>query len=149
MPTYNTIKVKKYSDIIEELVASAAITPGFLIEVDSAEKVKPNGNAAGAAQPIWALENELEGQEITDDYAVDDPVQCWFTNHGDIVYAVLADGETIAIGNELESAGDGRLQKYTSGTKVAVALEAKDLSASSAAESSGITGPQRLLVRSL
>ena len=95
MPTYNTIKVKKYSDVIEELVASAAITPGFLIEVDSAEKVKPNGNAAGAAQPIWALENELEGEEITDDFAVDDPVQCWFTNHGDMVYASNEDRQCV------------------------------------------------------
>jgi len=53
---------------------------------------------------------------------------------GEIVNAILKDGETIVIGDSLESGGDGTLQKYTAGTVVGIAEEALDLSGSSGEE---------------
>jgi len=137
----NTIKVKKYSDVIEEYVAAAGITPGMLLEMTSAGKVQVHSSASELAEKMFALEDELQGKGITDAYAADDPVQCWLPGRGDQVYALLADGETAAVGDFLESAGNGALKKYvrTSASEaeypesiVGVALEAVAASGSMA-----------------
>ena len=158
---YNTIKVKKYSDVIEEMVASAAITPGMLLIIESTGKVKAHNQADKDAFPIFALEDELQGKGIDDAYAANDPVQCWIPYRGDIVNAILADGENVNIGDPLTSDGYGRLKKHVTDTGastvpwtvypeqiVGYAAEALDLSGSSGAEVSGPLGyHKRLLVR--
>ena len=157
----NTIKVKKYSDVIEEKVASGVITPGMLLIIDNADKVKAHNAVDKDATPIFALENELLGKGINDAYAIGEPVQCWIPYRGDIVNAILADGENVAIGDALTSSGTGMLKKHVldagaSGTPwgvyplqiVAYATEALDLSGSSGEETSGALGyHKRLLVR--
>ena len=158
---YNTIKVKKYSDVIEEMVASAAVTPGMLLIIESTGKVKAHNQADKDAFPIFALEDELQGKGIDDAYAANDPVQCWIPYRGDIVNAILADGEKVDIGDPLTSDGYGRLKKHVTDTGssavpwtvypeqiVGYAAEALDLSGSSGAEVSGPLGyHKRLLVR--
>lgn len=158
---YNTIKVKKYSDVIEEKVASAAITPGMLLIIESTGKVKAHDQADKDVFPIFALEDELQGKGIDDAYAANDPVQCWIPYRGDIVNAILADGQKVVIGDPLTSDGYGRLKKHVTDTGastvpwtvypeqiVGYAAEALDLSGSSGAEVSGPLGyHKRLLVR--
>lgn len=130
----NTIKVKKYSDHIEEIDAGGTITPGMLVNEGSAGTVAAHGTAAGNVIPRFALEDGLQGKEITDNYVSGDKVQVWTPYRGDQVYALLADGQNVAIGAMLESAGDGTLRAWTSSTNprsiVAEAVEALDLSAS-------------------
>lgn len=109
---YNTIKVKKYSNVIEEFVANAAITPGMLVEVMSTGKLRKHATALGNAFPMFALEDELQGKGINDNYAAGDQVQVWIPGRGDIVNALLRDEENIAIGDFLESDGEGKLRKY-------------------------------------
>lgn len=165
---YNTIKLKKYTDIINEYQAAAAITPGMLLELTTAGKVQAHSSAGGNALPYIALENELEGEGIDDAYAADDQVQVWVGTRGEEAYMILADGENVSIGNYLESNGAGYLQKHTEDTEswesgsqqegrsitiysqqiVAQALEALDLSDSSGGESSGALGyNKRIKVR--
>lgn len=137
----NTIKLKKYVDIIEERNAVAAITPGMLIELTSADKYQAHSSAGGNASPTTvALEDELQGNGIDDNYAADNPVQAWIPQRGEQAYMILADGESVVIGDELESNGDGNLRKLTSGTPIAASLETIDLSDSSGGESSGALG---------
>jgi hypothetical protein len=162
---YNTVKIKKYLDVIVEYVAAATITPGMLLEITSAGKVQAHSSAGqNVLGHIVALEDELQGNGIDDDYSADDPVQCWVTQRGEVAYMLLEDGEDVSIGDALESAGDGRLQKYVADTEtlgadssgnittiytnqiVAVALEAVDLSGSSGEESSALMGHQRIKV---
>lgn len=156
---YNTIKVKKYSDIIEEYTATAvAITPGYLLEITSAGLVQAHATAQGNVLPMFALEDELQGNPITTNYAASAKIQCWIPGRGDIVYALLKDGETVVIGDFLESAGNGQLQKHVADVEsfesneagsitvypnaiVGQALEAVDLSASAN------TAAGRILVR--
>lgn len=162
---YNTIKIKKYSDVIEEYVAVAAVTPGMLIELTSAGKVQAHSSAGGDVLPMFALENDLEGEGVNDEFAADDRIQCWIPYRGDIVYAILADGENASIGSFLESNGAGLLRVLQPDTEsyesnvagsitvypnkiVGVALEAVDISDSSGGESSGDLGyDKRILVR--
>lgn len=137
----NTIKLKNYSDIFEEKAAVAAITPGMLIEKTSADKVQAHATAGGNPGPIRvAIEDELQGNGIDDAYATDDRVNIWIPQSGNQAYLILADGQNVAIGDKLESNGDGYVRKFTSGTIIAEADEAIDLSDSSGGESSGALG---------
>lgn len=152
---YNTIKLKKYLDIIEEYKAHEVITPGELLELNSDKEVLPHATAGGNVLAMFALEDELQGKDIDDDYVTGDQVQVWVTVRGEEVYAILKDGENVSIGDFLESAGDGLLQKHTkdiveggsslesmpdttiyTNQIVAIALQALDLSTSSGEASS-------------
>jgi hypothetical protein len=145
----HTIKIKKYADIIEEWIANAAITPGHLVEVinsSGSPKVRVHATAGGNAIPMFALEDELQGNGIDTAYAATAPVQVWVAGRGDEVYALLANGQTVVVGDFLESAGDGTLQKHATDSAgvgtlslqiVAIALENVDMSDSSGADPSG------------
>jgi len=163
MSDYNTIKLKKYADVIEEIKSTAvAIIPGMLLELDStAGYVKAHATAGGNAMPMFALEDESQGKEITDSYVISSLIQVWFPGRGDQVYAILADGNEVEIGSFLESDGNGFLQlhavdtassqeAFTSYTNqiVAVSLEHKDTSgASTVSSESPIVLAKRLRVR--
>jgi hypothetical protein len=160
-----TIKLKAYGDIHNEYDANAAITPGMLIELMITNKVRAHSSAGNNALPMFALENDLQGNDIDDAYSEDDKVQCWIPRRGDEVFAILADGENVAIGQFGDSNGDGYLRRHVveeetwavseAGTVlvrplqiVCIFLEAKDLSGSSGAESSGATAyNKRIKVR--
>ena len=149
-----TIKLKNYSDVNEEYVAAAAIIPGELIQLNSSGTVEVHDVAGGNLLHMFAVEDELQGKGIDDAYAADDKVQCWIPTRGDEVYAILADGEDVAIGDFLESNGSGELQKHTPDSMyyesadsdtsitaytnqiVGISLEDIDLSGSSGEESS-------------
>lgn len=130
----NTIKLKKYLDIIEEYTATnAAITPGALLELTSVGLVKAHSDAGGVALPMFALEDELQGKEINDNYAANDKIQVWVAVRGEIVFANIADNEDVSIGDYLVSAGDGTLRVVSSGdgsVYVGQAVAALDRSAS-------------------
>ena len=139
------------------LYAAAAITPGMLVELTSAGKVQAHSTAGGNAQRMFAFEDELQGKGINDAYATDDKVQVWVCRPGDQVYAILPDGQNIAVGDLLESAGDGMLQAHSPASEglefpegvIGVALEAVDLSDSSGAESSGPLGYDKRIFRKI
>lgn len=145
--SYRTIKLKKYLDIVEEYAAHEAMYPGTLVELISTDKVRKHATAQGNVLPMFALEDELQGNGIDDAFAANDKVQVFVPQRGEMVYAILKDGENVAIGDFLESAGGGLLQKHVAdtwasnntgtiyaGSIVAQAIEALDLSGSSGTE---------------
>lgn len=144
---YNTIKIKKYLDVIVEYTATAvAITPGYLLELTSAGLVQAHSTVEGTVLPMFALEDELQGEAITDAYDASAKIQVWVAVRGEIVYALVNDGEDIAIGDFLTSAGNGKLQATTGSSAtlseypqsiVGVALDAVDMSDSAKADPSG------------
>jgi hypothetical protein len=142
----HTIKLKNYVNIFNEYVASAAITPGHLIELLSTGKVQSHSTAGGRAAKLFALEDELQGNGIADAYVADYPVQCWSPVPGDEVNALLKNGEHAYIGSFLESAGDGTLQVHVADSGsvtnvglqiVGVAIEEVDMTDSSGADPTG------------
>jgi len=162
--SYNTIKLKKYLDIVEEYPANAAIYPGMLIELMSTGYVRAHATAGGNVLPMVALEDELQGKGIDDAFAQYDRVQCWIPQRGEIAYMILADGENASIGDFLESNGAGYLQVHVADTEsfesaeageitvyplqiVAIALEALDRSGSDEDSSSPLGGDKRIKVR--
>jgi hypothetical protein len=156
---YETIKIKKYSDVIEEFTAAAALSPGMLVEqTPGAATVRKHATAGGNAIPMFALEDELQGKGIGNAYATGDKVQVWIAGRGDIVYARIADEQHIEIGDFLESDGLGSLREcvpphgdsstdIVSMPIVAVALDHADLSGLSTTDSSERPSEQYIRVR--
>ena len=140
----NTIKLKNFSDVNEEIVAAGTIYPGMLLERTSSDTVQAHSTAGGNAVQMFAFEDELQGKTIDQAYAATDPVQVWFPGRGDWVYAILADDQEVSVGDYLESDGNGYLQKHAADASnapnvtnqiVAKALEAVDTLNSSAQSS--------------
>jgi len=126
----NTIKLKKYLDVIEEYTATAvAITPGMLLELTSADQVQAHSTEGGIVLPMFALEDELQGKGIDDNYAVSAKIQVWVAVRGEQVFANIADSEEVNIGDFLISAGNGKLKvaDSTDTEVVGVALEDLDM----------------------
>lgn len=127
----NTIQLAGQGTLINTVHASAAITPGMLIERhnSSGEKFRAHSTAAGFANVIFALDQGEMNKGIADAYAAGDLVKALKPWPGSIIYALIASGENITVSNFLESAGDGTLKVYGSGVRVAQALESVDNSA--------------------
>jgi len=144
---YKTIPIKCFVPVRDEAIANAAITPGHLIELMSTGKVKVHATAGGPVKgAFFAVEDELQGNEIGTAYSSGDLVQYNHFRAGDRVYALLANGNNVAIGDLLESAGDGTLQKWIADNSAApnqnnqivgIARSALDTSGSSGADPSG------------
>lgn len=98
--------------VAKEAVANAAITPGHLIERMSTGKVRKHSTAGGPAMAMFAREEEYVGGGIDTAYASSDQVPFYVCRRGDEVYALLpASAPAVAIGDYLESNGDGTLRK--------------------------------------
>ena len=158
--SYNTIKIKKYSDNIEEYAADAAIVPGSLLELNSTNEVKVHATSGRNVGPkMFALEDELQGKGIDDAYAAGDKVQVWLPAPGDVVLGILADGQSVSIGSLLESNGAGYLIAHTpdAGSQdsiyqdaiVGTSLEDMDASADSSGQDvgGGLGANKRIKVR--
>ena len=133
--TPNTITLKG-NGIRKEGVASGTITPGYLVEFGGANDLQAHSTAAANARKAFAVENELLGNGIDDDYTVGEQVHYAVFGTGEEVYALVAAAATaVTKGAALESAGDGTLRILTTDTAtddtqrdsvVAYALEAVD-----------------------
>ena len=126
----------------EEARAADTISPGMLIELDSSGEVVPHSTEGGYAERTFAEVDALQGNTLDTDYSDDDLVMINVEQPGNDVQAFLYVGESVAIGDELISNGDGTLianGSEASGVTVkqiiAIAREAKDLTVSGAATS--------------
>jgi len=144
--------VLKGHGIRNEALANAAITPGHLVELMTTGKIRVHATAGGNAAALFAVEDDLQGKTIDDAYAANAIAQYDALYPGCEVQARIANGQNVAIGNFLESAGDGTLQVHTADVDannssanftvntnqiVAVAMEACNMSGSSAVDPSG------------
>lgn len=116
MAKYKTIKVKKYSDVIEEFVAAGDITPGMVVKLTADGEVEPGGSAL----IMVALEDELQGKGIDDAYVAGDPVQVWIPYRGDIFNGI---GSGLTVGAFVEAGTDGRLVAHNAGVVVGQVVE--------------------------
>lgn len=130
----------KGGGIRSEALASVITKPGHLLVEDSNGKVKPHISSGQTAAKIFAVEDDLQGNSIDTSYAVGALVQYDHAQPGDEVWAFLKDGENVAIGDFLQSGGNGELIVYAAGSAlvveypgsiVAYAKEALDMSDSS------------------
>ncbi len=107
-----SVIIKNYLKVFEEFVAQTTITPGHLLKIRTDGEVQPTDVDNATVLPLFATEDELQGKSITETYSANDIVQCWIPQRGDIVYAILQNGQNVAIGEYLVSNGGGTLKKY-------------------------------------
>ena len=115
----------------EDGVASGTIKPGQL--VDGVGTIIVHGTAGGNTPRAFALERSELGTGIdasypgipalTETYATSDTVKVGVFHPGQRVTARIASGQNISINDKLESAGNGTLRKYNSGTILGRSLE--------------------------
>lgn len=118
----------------EEALASGTVKPGMLLALTSAGAVIAHATEGGFAERAFAVEDALQGNTVDDSYADGELVSFNLVEPGAEVYAWVYAGESIVIGDELVSKGNGMLIEATSVTSgvtveqvVAIALEAADL----------------------
>ena len=118
MAKYKTIKVKKYSDVIEEFVVAEekTIAPGMVVKLTANGEVEPGGSAL----LMVALEDELQGKGIDDAYVAGDPVQVWIHYRGDIFNGI---GSGLTVGTFVEADTDGKLVTHSTGVVVGQVVE--------------------------
>ncbi len=93
--------------IRKEGIAAGVITPGHLIQGPAGDLVV-HANATDTAMKNFAVENEVVGGGIDDDYADNDTVLYAAMPPGSIVYAIAGTGGVTAE-DFVDSLGDGRL----------------------------------------
>lgn len=108
---FKTITLKGEGVAVEAL-AAGTITPGMLIEWTSSTKFVAHNSAGENASPMFAIENQLEGEGISDNYSAGERVFARIFRPGDEVYAVCAASQTLAVGDLVESNGAGALQAH-------------------------------------
>lgn len=128
----NTIIGKEYGHNRDEKLAGGTITPGMLVSRTSADTVIAHAVAGGPVNVLIAIEDENQGNDIDDNYTNGALVKLWKPLPGDQAYLLVDDetGSDIAIGDFVESDGEGRVRKSTDNSAqgstfpVGVALEA-------------------------
>jgi len=126
----DTILIKGDSWVTHEADAAVILTPGEFVTFDSSgDFALP---AAGDTLKMIVIEDDLQGKEISDDYAATNNTRAVVPQPGSIVRAILTDGQNVPIGRELELDGNGTLITIGSNDAIAIALQAVDASDSAA-----------------
>jgi len=126
-PKTITLKINGVAPIRKEAVAAGTIKPGYIVDRDSANKFAARSSADLAGPTYIAVENDVIGDGIDDDYSAGDQVQVNVFRPGDEVFMLVAAGHAaIALGDLLQSADDGTVKALASGVNAFRALEAVD-----------------------
>jgi hypothetical protein len=114
MATYNSVLVQSNGVTPrKEAKAHTAIRPGMLIKRNSDGEIQRHSTAGGKAAKLFAVEDVLQGKGIDDWYAANQRTFFIVAQRGDEVWALATHDVTLAVGDYVESAGDGCLRKYT------------------------------------
>jgi len=135
--------ILKGDPVIKEYTLSGNITPGMLGMIDTDGKAKVHATANGTAAAMFALEDELQGNDIDTAYSSGAIGRFALCRPGDEVYAIMGSLDSIDEGQYLVSNGDGCLQiaptidsasdLVQAGSIVARALEALTFTSGAAA----------------
>lgn len=115
------IALKGQPILNEDGVAGEAITPGHLVK--GVDTILKHATAGGVAMKNFAMERDEMGKTIDDAYAINDTVKVGSFHAGMRVNALIASGQNITKDDFMESAGNGTLRKFASGTILGRALE--------------------------
>jgi len=87
----------------------AGIYPGMLLKRDADGDVTMHDAAGGRCEAMFAEEDALQGKTVDDVYTVDNLCMVILPMVGCEVNALIQDGQDVAIGDAMVSAGDGTL----------------------------------------
>ena len=97
---------------IKEALSAGAITPGHLIELNSAGDAVVHNSAGAPTRKLFALENVATAKTISDAYVDNETVRYLEAKRGDVVYGWLINGsgqDVTANSSRLVSDGSGNV----------------------------------------
>lgn len=111
--------VGKEFSIMKEGIVGGTLTPGMLVALNSAGKWVAHPTEGGDGLRAFVVEADYNGKGIDDNFAANDWAQVWLVPAGAEVNTLVAAGAgAIAVGDWLESAGDGTVQKATAASQL-------------------------------
>lgn len=122
----NTIFLGGDRTIINDKATAEAITPGMCVELyNNGGIIRYRKASAALAGALIATEASMLNKGVDDAYAAGDLIEVSALKKGATAWALIASGQNIAAGNQLEHAGDGTLRILASGVPVFTAQENK------------------------
>ena len=126
----NTVLLSNGADdpvpIINDLVASEAVTPGMLVERFQASagvaKFRKHSTAAGATAKLVALNQSMLNRGVDTAYAIGDLMEVAVMRPGSTAWMLIGSGVSVVAGAKLESAGNGLLRALTGANPLFTAL---------------------------
>ncbi len=107
--------------VLEEFAASAAITPGMFLDIDSGE-LRPSAVTTAVARVV-ALEREELGDDFDVAYASGDQVKAAWCGPETLINALIPSGQNLLAGALLECNAAGLLVAVSSGIPIAMSME--------------------------
>jgi len=138
MSTLRVVRVR--TDVpITEAEASVVVMPGMMVEPVAGGTFVPHSTDGSAHPKMFAVENDLIGRTIDDEYAIGERMILISPRQGDRVLVLLENGEEVEFGTPVTSTGNGRVRVGVEGTDdiVGFSREAFDMSGSSGADGTG------------
>lgn len=118
----------------EEFTAGeAGIYPGMLLEINSSGNAIKHNSASTVAEKMFAMEDALQGDDVTDVYTSGTKVCVLIGQSGTVVNALCNSGTNYTKGTIVESHGDGTLASGST-YPIGVVEVATDLSDSGAVD---------------
>lgn len=112
--------------IINDKACSEAITPGMCVEqFNNGGVIRFRKATAALAGALIATERSMLNEGVDSVVPVGDLLEVSALHKGATAWALIASGQDIASGNQLEHAGDGTLRILASGVPVFTANENK------------------------
>lgn len=109
--TPKTIRLDSCYAPQREGILGGVVTPGMLLNIRSAAAVVAHNEAGQECQVAVAVENDLVGKGIADNYANGERVRYQILPDGAKFYGLLAASMNIVLGDLLTSNGDGMLKE--------------------------------------
>jgi len=124
----NTIYLGGERVQVNDLAVSETVTPGHLLERFNNGGIirwRKHATAGGGGPQAVATDASMLNKGVDDTYAAGDLAEVSVLQPGGTAWMLIASGQNISAGQKLESAGDGTLRAFASGTVLFTALENK------------------------
>ena len=127
----------------EAVAGESGIKPGMLLKLNSSGQVIKHATEGGVLgdEKLFAMEDALQGANADTAYTSGEIVTYMVSPPGSIINMLIEDGQDIAVGDKIMSAGNGLLKETTdleSGETLAqvigVAQEVNDLTGSNTSD---------------
>lgn len=121
----NRVLISRLTDSPYEnnIPCGVAITPGMLVEnfkdTDNKLKWRPNSSATNMPTMAVAIENTMANRGVDVAYSIGDRALIHFFVPGEVFWGIVPSGQNIALGDMLQSNGDGKLKAATAATAAA------------------------------
>lgn len=137
----NVIEVSGEFTRVEHVVGAASIYPGMLCMVNSDDEIVVHATEGGECEVLIPMEDVFAGNTVDDVLTDGERAQCLIPHSGAVFQGLLESGQTVTIGENLVSAGNGKFIAEDAATSsgvvkkvIGIAREACDLSGSSDAD---------------